>query len=257
MSVVTSLSPGDRLGPYKIVGPLGAGGMGEVYRASDSRLGRDVALKILRRATDAEHLARFSREARAASGLNHPNIVSIFDVATEGGVPYIVSELLEGETLRARLDRGLLPYKKAIDYGIQIAQALDAAHAKGIWHRDVKPANAFITNDGRVKLLDFGLAKLTDPEPQVGPDDVTDETTKVVEVLATAGYMDPEQVLGRPVDHRADIFALGAILYEMFTGSRAFQRPSSVQTMTAVLQEDPVDPLTLNSKLPPAAAAVV
>jgi Tol biopolymer transport system component len=257
MAVRSSLSPGDRLGPYKIVAPLGAGGMGEVYRASDSRLGREVALKILRRATDAEHLARFSREARAASGLNHPNIVAVFDVATEGGVPYIVTELLEGETLRARLDRGLVAYKKAIDYGIQIAQALDAAHAKGIWHRDVKPANAFITNDGRVKLLDFGLAKLTDPEPQVGPNDVIDETTRVGEVLGTAGYMSPEQVLGRPVDHRTDIFALGAILYEMFTGSRAFQRPSSVQTMTAVLQEDPVDPLTLNSKLPPAAAAVV
>jgi serine/threonine protein kinase len=151
----------------------------------------------------------------------------------------------------------LLPYKKAIDYGVQIAQALDAAHAKGIWHRDVKPANAFITNDGRVKLLDFGLAKLTEREPHIGPDDVTHESTHAGEVFGTAGYMSPEQVLGRSVDHRTDIFALGAILYEMFTGSRAFQRPSSVQTMTAVLQEDPVDPLTLNAKLPPAAAAIV
>jgi eukaryotic-like serine/threonine-protein kinase len=253
-----ALSAGDRLGPYRIVGLIGAGGMGEVYRATDPRLGRDVALKILRRSTDAEHLARFSREARAASSLNHPNIVAVFDVETEAGVPYIVTELLEGETLRDKLDHGLLPYKKGIDYGIQIAQALDAAHAKGIWHRDVKPANAFVTNDGRVKLLDFGLAKLSEREAIAGADDLTvKETTHAGEVFGTAGYMSPEQVLGQPVDHRTDIFALGAILYEVFTGARAFQRPSNVQTMTAVLQDDPIDPLTLNAKLPPAAAALV
>ena len=253
----TVLSPGDQLGPYKIVGRLGAGGMGEVYRANDPRLRRDVALKVLRKASDAEHLMRFSREARAASSLNHPNIVAVFDVDTEGGVPYIVTELLEGETLRAKLDRGMLPYRKAVEYGIQIAQALDAAHAKGIWHRDVKPANAFVTEDGRVKLLDFGLAKLTEREPRVASDTITAETTQQGEIFGTAGYMSPEQVLGRPVDHRTDIFALGATLYDMFTGKRAFQRPSSIQTMSAVLQDDPVDPLTVNPKLPYAAATLI
>ena len=231
--------------------------MGEVYRAHDPRLGRDVALKVLRElSTDAERIARFSREARATGSLNHPNIVAVFDVNTEGGVPYVVTELLEGETLRARLDRGMPPYRKAVDYAIQIAQALDAAHRKGIWHRDVKPANAFVTNDGHVKLLDFGLAKLSerlDTESQ----DSTVEDTHVGEVFGTAGYMSPEQVVGAPVDHRTDIFALGAVLYEMFTGKRAFHRPSAVQTMTAVLQEEPADALALNPALPPAAAALV
>jgi len=252
------LSPGDRLGPYTIVGLLGAGGMGEVYRAHDSRLDRDVALKVLRaKAADRDHLIRFSREARAAGSLNHPNIVAVFDVNTESGTPYVVSELLEGETLRARLDSGRLPFRKAVDYGVQIAQALDVAHTKGIWHRDLKPANAFVTTDGRVKLLDFGLAKLNEREPDADTKNTTHETTRKSEVWGTAGYMSPEQVLGRPVDHRTDIFAIGAVLYEMFTGARAFQRPSSVQTMTAVLQDDPVDPLALNPSLPPAAVALV
>lgn len=253
-----SLSPGDRLGPYQIVGLLGTGGMGEVYRAHDPRLGRDVALKILRRSpTDPQNVARFSREARAAGSLNHPNIVGVFDVDTEAGVPFVVTELLEGETLRARLDRGRISYRKAVDYGIQIAQALDAAHVKGISHRDVKPANAFITTDGRVKLLDFGIAKLTERSTGAGSQESTIETTNPGDVFGTAGYMSPEQVLGAAVDHRTDIFALGAVLYEMFTGSRAFHRASTVQTMTAVLQEDPIDPLTLNASLPLAAAAVV
>jgi Tol biopolymer transport system component len=232
--------------------------MGVVYRASDLRLGRDVALKILRRPPDAEHLARFSREARAAGSLNHPNIVAVFDVNTDGPVPYIVTELLAGETLRTKLDRGPLPYRKAIEYGTQIAQALAAGHAKGIWHRDVKPANAFITEDGRVKLLDFGLAKLREREPAGSEEEtVSVDTTQEGDIIGTPGYMSPEQVLGRQVDHRTDIFALGAVLYEMFTGSRAFQRPSNVQTMTAVLEEDPVDPVAVNAELPPAAAAVV
>lgn len=252
-----SLSPGNSLGPYKIVGVLGMGGMGEVYRAHDPRLNRDVALKVLRRSPfDPDQLARFTREARAAGALNHPNIVAVFDVGTEGGIPYVVTELLEGETLRDRIDRGPIPYRKAVEFGIQIAQALDAAHAKGIWHRDVKPANAFITNDGRVKLLDFGIAKLSDREAALGSQDST-AATQAGEIRGTAGYMSPEQVLGATVDHRSDIFALGAVLYEMFTGARAFHRPSTVQTMNAVLQEDPADPLALNAKLPPAAAAVV
>jgi Tol biopolymer transport system component len=253
-----ALSPGDRLGPYTIVELLGAGGMGEVYRAHDARLDRDVALKVLRRAgADAEHVARFSREARAAGSLNHPNILAVFDVDIEAGTPYVVSELLSGETLRARLDRGRVPFRKALDYGIQIAHALDAAHAKGIWHRDIKPANAFITSDGRVKLLDFGLAKLSERDVDTASQDTTHETTRKGDIWGTPGYMSPEQVLGQAVDHRADIFAFGAVMYEMFTGARAFQRPSSVQTMTAVLQDDPVDPLTLNAGLPAAAVAVV
>ena len=232
--------------------------MGEVYRAHDSRLGRDVAIKILRRSPlDVDEIARFGREARAVGSLNHPNIVAVFDVNTDAGMPYVVTELLEGETLRAKLDRGLLPYRKAVDYGLQIAQALGAAHAKGIFHRDVKPANAFITEDGRVKLLDFGLAKLTERRLEADSHESTEEPTNAAEICGTAGYMAPEQVRGAPVDHRADIFALGAVLYEMFTGARAFQRESSVQTMTAVLQDDPADPLTLNTKLPPMAAAVV
>lgn len=252
------LSPGEALGPYKIVGLLGSGGMGVVYRAHDPRLGRDVALKVLRwPSADTERVARFSREARAAGSLNHPNIVAVFDVGTEEGVPYVVTELLEGETLRARLDHGQLPYRKAVEYGIHIALALDAAHGKGIWHRDVKPANVFITADGRVKLLDFGIAKLSEREAQTQSDEPTLEDSKAGEIRGTAGYMSPEQVLGRDVDHRTDIFALGAMLYEMFTGVRAFQRPSTVETMTAILQQDPVDPLTINTSLSPVAAAVV
>ena len=253
-----SLTPGQRLGHYTVVELLGAGGMGEVYRAHDSRLGRDVAVKILRRSpSDPESVARFSREARAVGGLNHPHIVSVFDVGTADGIPYLVTEVLEGETLRARLDRGALPYRKAVDCGVQVAQALDAAHGRGIWHRDVKPANAFITSDGRVKLLDFGVAKLSEQEARAESQTHTVEETRPGEIRGTAGYMSPEQILGKPVDHRTDIFALGAVLYEMFTGARAFHRPTSVQTMTAVLQDDPADPCAVNPRLPAAAAAIV
>lgn len=253
-----SLSAGDRLGPYQISGVLGAGGMGEVYRAHDPRLGRDVALKVLRRSpTDPEHVARFSREARAAGSLNHPNIVAVFDAGTEGGVPYVVSELLEGETLRARMDHGALPYRKSIEFAIQIAQALDAAHAKRIWHRDVKPANVFITENGRVKLLDFGIAKLSRTESSMDGHTSADDTSRTGEIRGTAGYMAPEQVEGGIIDHRADIFALGAVLYEMFTGEQPFQRRSTVETMAAVLHDDPPDPVALNPRLPHNAVAVV
>ena len=252
------VSPGSRLGPYQVIELLGTGGMGEVYRAHDSRLGRDVAVKILRRtANDPESVTRFSREARAAGGLNHPHIVTVFDVGTADGVPYLVTEVLEGETLRARLDRGALPYRKAVEHGMEMAQALDAAHGRGIWHRDVKPANAFITSSGRIKLLDFGVAKLSEQEARAESQTQTVDETRPGEIRGTAGYMSPEQILGRPVDHRTDIFALGAVLYEMFTGARAFHRPTSVQTMTAVLQDDPADPCTVNPRLPAAAAAIV
>ena len=253
-----SLSPGDRLGRYRIVSLLGTGGMGEVYRAHDPELHRDVALKILRRSSaSADDFARFSREARAAGSLNHPNIVAVYDVGVEAGIPYVVTELLDGETLRSRLDRGPLGFLKAADYGMQIADALGAAHAKSIWHRDVKPANAFITNDGRVKLLDFGIAKLGERSRQVESNDPTEEVSDRHAVVGTAGYMSPEQVLGHPTDHRSDIFALGAVLYEMFTHARAFKRDSTVQTMTAVLQEEPTDPITLKPELSPIAAAIV
>jgi len=251
-----SLSPGERLGQFAVVEPLGSGGQGEVYRAHDTRLGRDVAIKILRGPVDKEHLEMLRHEARTVAALNHPNIVSVYDVITDAAVPYVVTELLEGETLRSRLDRSRLPLRRAIDFGIQMAHALDAAHSRGIWHRDVKPGNAFITSDNRVKLLDFGLAKLTERLRETSQES-TREPTFRGEICGTAGYMSPEQVLGHPVDHRTDMFALGAVLYEMFTGRRAFDRPSSIQTMNAVLEEEPPDPITLNSQLPAAAATIV
>lgn len=254
-----SLSPGDRLGPYEVVGLLGTGGMGEVYRARDPRLRRDVAVKVLHSSFDItpERVERLTREARAAGSLNHPNIVAVFDVGTEGSRPYIVSELLEGESLRRRLERAPLPYRKALEYGIQIAQALGAAHEKGVWHRDVKPGNAFITTDGRIKLLDFGLVKLRTPPEPAGSEDPTAEDTRPGGVLGTLGYMSPEQLLGEAVDHRTDLFALGALLYEMFAGAPAFRRASTLETMRAVLSEEPAELLERNGNLPPAAAAVV
>ena len=254
-----ALSPGDRLGPYEIVAPIGSGGMGEVYRARDARLRRDVALKVLRPSLlTPEHVHRLSREARAAGALNHPNIVAVYDVGTEGSIPYIVSELLEGDSLRDVLERGPVPYRKALDYGIQIARALDAAHGKGVCHRDVKPANVFVTADGRVKLLDFGLAVVVRVEGAPASDDPTvSSMSGLGAVCGTAGYMAPEQVVGEPVDARTDIFSLGALLYEMLTGARAFQRPTTIETLNAILKEDPADPMELNPALPPAAVAVV
>lgn len=251
------MSPGDRLGPYEIVGPLDAGGMGQVYRARDPRLRRDVALKVLHShiAATPEHVERLGREARAAGGLNHPNIVAVFDVGTQGGAPYVVSELLEGESLRHRLQRGALSYRDGLEYGIQIAQALGAAHAKGICHRDVKPENVFVMHGRRVKLLDFGLAKLE--RRKADPDDSTADHTQPGAVHGTFGYMSPEQALGEPVDERTDLFSLGAVLYEMFTGARAFRRGSAVETVRAVLKEEPTDPREIKPSLPRPAAEVV
>ena len=222
------LSPGSRLGPYEIVAPLGAGGMGEVYRARDPRLGREVAVKVLTTslAVDADRLRRFEQEARAAGILNHPNLTAVYDIGEVDGAPYIVSELLEGETLRSRLGSGPVPVRKALDYAVQLARGLAAAHEKHIVHRDLKPENIFLTRDGRVKILDFGLAKLKETEGSDGEHTALPTATRGTEpgvVMGTMGYMSPEQVRGLPADHRSDIFSFGAILYEMLSGQRAFR----------------------------------
>jgi eukaryotic-like serine/threonine-protein kinase len=237
-----TLVPGTTLGAYEIQDLLGAGGMGEVYRARDARLGRNVAIKVLPSSVsqDPERLKRFEQEAQAAAALNHPNILAIFQLGTYEGAPYIVSELLEGGTLRELVTHGPMSLRKVIDYGAQIARGLAAAHEKGITHRDLKPENLFITKDGRVKILDFGLAKLT--QRGTAPDDgqlTVSEGTEPGLVMGTVGYMSPEQVRGKPTDHRADIFAFGLVLYEMLTRKRAFKKPTSVETMSAILNEDP------------------
>jgi eukaryotic-like serine/threonine-protein kinase len=250
----------DRLGPYEIVSALGAGGMGEVYRARDSRLGREVAIKLLPTSfsSDANRLRRFEQEARAAAALNHPNILSVYDIGQQDGTPYIVSELLEGETLRERLRNGALPVRKAIDISLQVARGLAAAHDKGIVHRDLKPDNIFITRDGQVKILDFGLAKLTRVEPdpdktQVSTEALSDPGT----VLGTVGYMSPEQVRGRPTDGRSDLFGFGAILYEMLSGKRAFHGETAAETMSAILKEEPPDLTETNRFVSPALERIV
>jgi Tol biopolymer transport system component/predicted Ser/Thr protein kinase len=247
-----SLTTGTRLGPFEIVAPIGAGGMGEVFRARDARLGRDVAVKVLPSlfAADADRLRRFEQEARAAAALNHPNILVVYDVGTTEGVPYVVSELLEGETLRQTLERGALTPRKAIECGVQIASGLAAAHDKGIVHRDLKPENVFVTKDGRVKILDFGLAKLADGPSNDGSMATMAHTDPGM-VVGTVGYMSPEQLRGEPVDARTDVFSLGAVLYEMFCGERAFKGKTAVDTMTAILKEDPADfPPTLHATAP-------
>jgi Tol biopolymer transport system component len=237
-----ALSSGTKLGPYEIQSPLGAGGMGEVYRASDTRLGRDVAIKVLPEALadDADRLRRFEQEARTIAALNHPNILGIHDIGTHDGAPFLVSEFLEGQTLRERLESGPLPVRRAIEYALGIAQGLAAAHEKGIVHRDLKPENVFVTRDGRVKVLDFGLAKLVRPEEDhEAVVTLTSPVTLPGMVMGTVGYMSPEQVRGEPTDARADIFSFGAVLYEMLTGRRAFKRNTSAETMTAILREEP------------------
>src|SRR5437016_7667358 len=235
-----SLAANMLLTHYRILSPLGAGGMGEVYRALDIRLDREVAIKVLPAdfAKDVDRLRRFEQEARAVGRLNHPNILVIHDIGTHEGSPYIVSELLEGETLRERIEQGALPARKAMDFALQMARGLAAAHEKGIVHRDLKPENLFVTQDGRIKILDFGLAKLTHPEkPGVPLTEIATETvgTEPGIVMGTVGYMSPEQVRGKPADERSDIFALGAVLYEMLSGRRAFHGETAADTMTAIL----------------------
>jgi serine/threonine protein kinase/Tol biopolymer transport system component len=234
-----ALSSGTKIGPYEIVAPVGAGGMGEVYRARDLRLNRDVAIKVLSELVSSEpdSLRRFEQEGRAAAALNHPNILAIYQMGTYEGAPYLVSELLEGQTLQASLRIAPVPLRKAVGYAVQIANGLSAAHEKGIVHRDLKPGNLFITKEGRVKILDFGLAKLRQPEEPAT--NLAPTITMHGMIWGTPGYVSPEQVRGQTTDHRSDIFAFGAILYEMLIGKRAFEKATSADTMSAVLNEEP------------------
>ena len=256
-----TLSAGTRLGPYEILSPIGAGGMGEVYRAKDTKLHRDVAVKVLPEslAKDSDALARFEREAHAVAALNHPNILSIFDFGSHGGTAYAVMELLEGETLRDLLADGPLPPRRVADLSRQICAGLAAAHGKGIVHRDLKPDNVFVTHDGRVKILDFGLAKPALKEPAGDPthSPTVSAYTEPGTVMGTVGYMSPEQVKGREVDARSDIFAFGAVLHEMVTGRRAFQRETAAETMTAILREEPAEPGPGGKSVPPALERII
>jgi len=253
------LEPGTTISHYCILNKIGAGGMGEVYRANDPRLKRDVAVKILpeRSAADPERLRRFELEARSTAALNHPNIVAIYDVGTwEYGTPYVVTELLEGETLRDCLRRGPLPVRKAIEIASHVASGLSAAHDKGIIHRDLKPENLWLTKDGHIKILDFGLAKLL-PEKPVAPDLTTLTDTTSTKVMGTLGYMSPEQVRGKPLDQRTDIFSLGAVMYEMLSGRRAFQGPTPADTISAILSRDPAELSATNQGITSAVGGIV
>jgi serine/threonine protein kinase len=255
-----TISSGTRLGPYEVLSPLGAGGMGEVYRARDTKLDRDVAVKVLPAdlADDPEALSRLEREARAVAQLSHPNILAIHDFGREGEVAYAIMELLEGETLRARLEHGALPARKAVDLAVQMAEGLAAAHEKGIVHRDLKPENVFVTGEGRVKLLDFGLAKRTDPATGSGSGLLTAEKyTEPGTVMGTFRYMSPEQVRGEAVDHRSDIFSYGVVLYEMLAGRQAFGRETAAESMTAILKEDPPEIAASGSGPSPALQRIV
>jgi hypothetical protein len=255
-----ALTSGTKLGPYDIQSLLGQGGMGEVYRARDARLDRIVAIKVLPASysADAERLQRFVQEARSAAALNHPNILSIFDIGEANGAPYIVSELLEGQTLRERIRNGPLSSRKAIEYALQVTRGLAAAHERGIVHRDLKPENLFLTNDERVKILDFGLAKLTRPENDADADAPTVQVnTEPGQIMGTVGYMSPEQVRGKPADHRSDIFAFGSIFYEMLSGQRAFRGETPADTMSAILKEEPAELSETTRNVPPGLERIV
>ncbi len=258
-----ALDKGSHLGPYEIVGLIGSGGMGEVYRTRDTRLGRDVAVKVLPAefADHPERVQRFEQEARAVAALNHPNILSIYDIGEHDGAPYFVTELLEGESLRALLRAGPLPPARAVDYGVQIANGLAAAHEKTIVHRDLKPENLFVTKDGHIKILDFGLARLRRKEPPVAKQrseaPTVDSSTREGAILGTPGYMAPEQLRGLPVDPRTDIFAFGGVLYEMVSGQKAFSGDSLADLASAILHEDPPDLSNCAPRTPPALVHLV
>src|SRR5262245_51158644 len=239
-----TLPSGTRLGSYEVLVPLGAGGMGEVYRARDTKLDRDVAIKVLPEtlARDPDALSRFEREAKAVAALSHPNILASHKYGRQYGIDYAIKDLLQGETLRGKLDGGTaVSQKQAIDYGLQIARGLSAAHEQGIVHRDLKPENVFVTKDGHVKILDFGLAKRVDPMAAGNQTSAPTDPghTEPGTVMGTMGYMSPEQVKGQPVDHRSDIFAFGAVLYEMLSGRKAFKRDTSAETIVAILTQEP------------------
>lgn len=255
------LPNGTQLGEYEILAPLGAGGMGEVYRAHDKSLGREVAVKVLpeQAASDQEGLRRFELEARAAAALNHPNVLAVFQFGvTDAGAPYLVTELLQGQTLAERLKQGALPIRKTVEYALQIARGLAAAHERGIVHRDLKPDNIFLTRDGVVKILDFGLARLIPNEmAESGSNAATISITEPGVVMGTVGYMSPEQVRGIPADARSDLFNLGAIVYEMLCGKRAFQGATSADTLSAILREEPPEISDSVQNVPPALARVV
>ena len=255
-----TVAAGTRLGPYEILAPLGAGGMGEVFRARDVRLDREVAVKLIHPqfAADADRLERFEKEAKAAARLDHPNILVVHDVGAHEGNPYIVSELLEGTSLRERLGAPLST-KAAVDIALQIAHGLAAAHEKGIVHRDLKPENIFVLKSGRTKILDFGVAKLTQPAAN-GASDTRATTAAATEpgvVLGTIGYMSPEQVLGQPLDARSDLFSLGVVLYEMLAGKRPFRGKTAPETLTAILREEPPDLAEANRNIPPLLGRIV
>ena len=247
-----TLSAGTKLGPFEVLAPLGAGGMGEVYRARDSRLGRDVAIKVLSAefAADADRRKRFEQEARSASALNHPNIVTIHDIGSDGATVYIAMELVDGRTLRDVLHAGALPTRRLLDLAYQMADGLAKAHAAGIVHRDLKPENVMVTKDGAVKILDFGLAKLLKEQPEENSNLPTAQATQAGTVLGTVGYMSPEQASGKALDFRSDQFALGAIFYEMATGRRAFQRGTTAETLTAIIREDTQPVAQANAGVP-------
>ncbi|MEO6708812.1 MAG: serine/threonine-protein kinase [Planctomycetota bacterium] len=247
-----ALSRGEIVGRYEIIELLGKGSMGEVYRATDRRLGRHVAIKVLLAEfhSDQGRLKRFEREARAASALNHPNIVSLFDIGEHEESPYLVTELLEGETLRDRLNRGALPIEAALDVGLQLAKGLAAAHEKGIVHRDLKPENVFLLSDGRIKILDFGLAKLVEGGSANEFGNASAVVTEIGVVLGTVAYMSPEQSRGKQADHRSDLFSFGSVLHEMMTGFPAFSRETVTDTFSAIIEDEPPTLSKLGVKAP-------
>src|SRR5262245_51188468 len=257
------LTPATRIGTYEILAPLGAGGMGEVYRARDLRLGREIALKVLPHpmASDAERLARFEREARTVAGLNHPNIVVLHSIEDEDDVRFITMELVQGQTLGQLMDTAGLPLARVIDLGMAIAEALAAAHAMGVIHRDLKPANVMVTAEGRVKVLDFGLAKLeasAEPTPESGIASLLNSQTPTATaplsiagaMIGTVPYMAPEQIRGQMVDGRTDVFALGIVIYELAVGRRPFGDSSSVDVVASILRETPVSVVAIRPELP-------